>query len=302
MGSLAFVVAGMVLIGPGTAEADPSGWRWPLDGRPSVIRRFDPPRQPWLAGHRGVDLAAWPGRLVHAAGAGTVGFARDLAGRGVVVITHAHRLRTTYLPVLASVRPGERVRAGDPIGVVEGSPGHCTTSCLHWGLRRGDAYLDPLLLVGAGQVRLLPRWSPSAAPRLAGDPRLDTPPGALFGALFGLRPELLPDPPPGRRPELLPCALLGRRSGLLPRALPDPRPEPLPGALPGTPPAAVPGRAPWTLAGNRSHAMPGGHSADPVGYLPGPITGAALGIGTLMALGARRAASALRRRRWMARR
>lgn len=240
MGPVAFVVAGMLLIGPGTAEADSSGWRWPLDGRPSVIRRFDPPRQSWLAGHRGVDLAASPGRLVRAAGPGTVGFARGLAGRGVVAITHAHGLRTTYLPVQSSVRPGETVRAGDPIGVVEGSAGHCRTSCLHWGLLRGDAYLDPLLLVGPGQVRLLPRWGVPAAPR----------------------------PMDSAQPD----------SAQLDIAL-----------------------DPW-LAADRSQVVPGGHAVASVAYVPGPITGVALGVGTLLAFCARRAVFALRRRHRMARR
>jgi hypothetical protein len=35
---------------------------------------------------------------------------------------------------------------------------HCGAlgSCLHWGLRRGDTYLDPLLLVRPRRIRLLP--------------------------------------------------------------------------------------------------------------------------------------------------
>jgi murein DD-endopeptidase MepM/ murein hydrolase activator NlpD len=39
-----------------------------------------------------------------------------------------------------------------------GSGGHCADRCLHWGLRRADAYLDPLLLIAArpgGPLRLL---------------------------------------------------------------------------------------------------------------------------------------------------
>jgi murein DD-endopeptidase MepM/ murein hydrolase activator NlpD len=138
-------------------------WRWPLRPVPRVLRPFDPPAHPWEAGHRGVDLAARPGQAVYAAGPGRVGFARDLAGRGVVTVIHG-RLRTTYLPVRAVVRPGSPVRAGTRIGVVEGSVGHCgPVPCLHWGLRRGFAYLDPLALVGQGAVRLLPWWSSAAS-------------------------------------------------------------------------------------------------------------------------------------------
>jgi hypothetical protein len=29
-------------------------------------------------------------------------------------------------------------------------------ACLHWGLRSGALYLDPLILLGLGPVRLLP--------------------------------------------------------------------------------------------------------------------------------------------------
>lgn len=88
-----------------------------------------------------------------------VRLADRVAGRGVVVIVHPGGLRTTYLPVRASVRPGDTVVAGEAIGVVEDTVGHCAGLCLHWGLLRGSLYLDPLLLFGYGQVRLLPIWS-----------------------------------------------------------------------------------------------------------------------------------------------
>lgn len=133
-------------------------WRWPLTPSPTVLRAFDPPAEPWAAGHRGVDLAAAPGQAVHAAGAGRVSYAARLAGRGVVVISHG-ALRTTYLPVRASVRPGRSVRAGERIGAVERRPGHCgPVACLHWGALRGRSYIDPLSLVAARRIRLLPVW------------------------------------------------------------------------------------------------------------------------------------------------
>ncbi|MCO5971078.1 M23 family metallopeptidase [Actinoallomurus soli] len=145
-------------IPPRSGEA---GWQWPLRPPTPVLRRFDPPAHPWEPGHRGVDLAAPPGRPVFAAGAGRVTFARDLAGRGVLTISHG-TLRTTYLPVRPVVRTGQTVVAGTRIGVVEAVLGHCgRESCLHWGLLRGDSYLDPLSLLGLGPVRLLPWWHSS---------------------------------------------------------------------------------------------------------------------------------------------
>lgn len=134
-------------------------YRWPLAGTPRVIAAFDPPTEPWLPGQRGVVLAAGSGQLVYAAGAGTVHFAGLVAGVGVVSIDHADGLRTTYEPVLVSVRRGQLVPAGTPIGhVVPGLAG-CPAgvpACLHWGLLSGDTYLDPLALIGLGRVRLLP--------------------------------------------------------------------------------------------------------------------------------------------------
>jgi murein DD-endopeptidase MepM/ murein hydrolase activator NlpD len=148
--------AGMGPAGARPADAAPA-FGWPLDGVPRVVRRFDPPPQPWLAGHRGVDLAGPAGATVRAAGSGVVVFAGPVAGRGVVSVAHTGGLRTTYEPVQAAVRAGDRVRAGHPLGVLRAGHHGCpSAACLHWGLRRGDEYLDPLALLGLGRVRLLP--------------------------------------------------------------------------------------------------------------------------------------------------
>jgi Peptidase family M23 len=143
------------------AVADPTRagpWTWPVGSTastPSVIRPFAPPDRPWLAGHRGVDLEADVGTTVRSGGAGVVSFAGRLAGRGVVAVVHGD-LRTTYEPVTAAVSVGQQVAAGDEIGHLE-SRGHCIrAACLHWGLLRGDTYLDPLSLLSGGPVRLLP--------------------------------------------------------------------------------------------------------------------------------------------------
>lgn len=145
---------------------DPSGP--PLPGAPgAVTRRFRPPPTFYGRGHRGADLAAPPGTAVLAAGPGTVTFAGSVAGRGVVSVLHAGGLRTTYEPVVGSVVVGAVVARGTPLGTL--APGHAgcdAAACLHWGLRRAppgaapgdrEGYLDPLLLVGLGRMRLLPR-------------------------------------------------------------------------------------------------------------------------------------------------
>lgn len=141
----------------GAVPVRPAPYRWPLTPAPRVVRRFDPPPERWLPGHRGVDLAARPAAVVRAAGAGTVLFARTIAGRGVVSVAHRGGLRTTYEPVTASVEAGDQVAAGDPLGTIEiGHAGCVEVACLHWGLRRAADYLDPLALLGLGRVRLLP--------------------------------------------------------------------------------------------------------------------------------------------------
>ena len=130
----------------------------PLDPPAMVVRRFEPPPQPYAAGHRGVDLATATGAPVRAAGAGRVAYAGTLAGRGLVVIAHADGVRTEYEPVRPAVRVGAVVRGGAVIGFVFGRHGRCAAGrCLHWGARVGGTYIDPLsLLRPLGPVRLLP--------------------------------------------------------------------------------------------------------------------------------------------------
>jgi murein DD-endopeptidase MepM/ murein hydrolase activator NlpD len=138
-------------------EPDPVG-QWPLRPPPAVVRGFDPPAVVWGSGHRGVDLLGGFGQAVHAALAGRVSFAGRLAGRGVVVVDHGET-RTTYEPVSASVEVGARVEAGAVLGLLALAGSHCLPrACLHWGWRRGETYLDPMGLVGARPVRLLPLW------------------------------------------------------------------------------------------------------------------------------------------------
>lgn len=149
---------------PDAAPTPTAGATWPLAPRPLVRAPFDPPLSPWGAGHRGVDLAGRVGQPVLAALPGRVTFAARLAGRGVVVVDHG-ATRTTYEPVVADVAVGARVRAGEHLGRLELVGSHCLPlACLHWGLRRGERYLDPLDLVGAGPVRLFPLQPGPAVP------------------------------------------------------------------------------------------------------------------------------------------
>ncbi len=131
---------------------------WPLSPVPVVTKYFDAPETPYGPGHRGVDLAAVPGQEVLAADAGVVVFAGLVAGRPVLSVDHDGGLRTTYEPVEPKVAVGEQVYRGQVLGtVLAGHPGCAITACLHWGVRRGDEYVDPLALTGeVGEFRLKP--------------------------------------------------------------------------------------------------------------------------------------------------
>jgi murein DD-endopeptidase MepM/ murein hydrolase activator NlpD len=66
-------------------------------------------------------------------------------------------VRTTYEPVIPSVRRGEVVARGSVIGTLAtGHDGCPVPACLHWGLVRGRTYLDPMRLVGRGGPHLVP--------------------------------------------------------------------------------------------------------------------------------------------------
>jgi murein DD-endopeptidase MepM/ murein hydrolase activator NlpD len=142
---------------PPAAATPAARWVAPVDGPLRVTRPFAPPPQRWAAGHRGADQAGTPDGVVRAAGDGVVVFAGLVAGRPVVGVAHADGLRTTYEPVRPVVAAGQRVGRGTPIGVLlAGHPGCPAAACLHWGLLRGLVYLDPVSLLAARRVRLLP--------------------------------------------------------------------------------------------------------------------------------------------------
>ncbi len=127
----------------------PPAWQWPLSGKPKVVHAFDPPAKPWLSGHRGVDLAAAQGAAIEAPTTGVVSFSGVVADRAVLAITVAGGLRISFEPVASTLQAGDQVLAGQVIGLVEG-PTHCdgsAASCLHWGVRRGEEYVDPLQFV-----------------------------------------------------------------------------------------------------------------------------------------------------------
>lgn len=148
-------VAGAATAPDAGSGAASTGWVPPLDRDVAdlgVLAPFDPPEHDWLPGHRGVDLAAAPAETVLSPAPGVVSFTGPVAGRDVVVVLHDDGLRTSLEPVTASVGRGERVAPGSVLGTVQRAESargsHCAATCVHWGVRRGERYLDPLALLG----------------------------------------------------------------------------------------------------------------------------------------------------------
>lgn len=167
--------AGAAFGEPGGGRAEPAGPQqqrpamvrlaWPLTGVPQLVRPFEPPSHEYGPGHRGADLAGDHEQPVLSAGDGIVIHAGRLTDRELVSVEHPSGLRTTYEPISPTVTAGQQVTTGQPLGTLQaGHPG-CRAApprtCLHWGARQEDRYLDPTGLVG-GRLRLLP-WD--GAPR-----------------------------------------------------------------------------------------------------------------------------------------
>lgn len=170
-----------------TAGAEPGGaaaigeWSAPVDG--PVVGLFDPPPVTWGAGHLGVDYSVPRGTSVRSAGAGTVAFAGQVGGALHVVVLHAGGLRTSYSFLASvSVRRGRQVARGEVLGTTGGRGGGHAGDVLHFGLRIGERYVDPLLLFRTVDLVAAVRLVPTE-----GDVVRIAPPGAEGeGVLAGL--------------------------------------------------------------------------------------------------------------------
>jgi murein DD-endopeptidase MepM/ murein hydrolase activator NlpD len=163
------------------------GWRSPVP-LARISSRFDPNRMhPVLhvvMPHNGVDFAAPPGTPVYAAASGVVRSAGDGGPCGnMVQIDHPNGLTSAYchLSRFGPISPGEHVETRQLIGYV-GQTGRATGPHLHFAVKRGEAFLDPLTMKLDG-VRAVP-------------PRLRTEFDAERKALDALiDPIVLPDVP-----------------------------------------------------------------------------------------------------------
>lgn len=126
------------------AEQDRSAvsYRPPVDAAP-LADTFRPPASDYGAGNRGIDYATSPSQAVHAAADGEVVFAGRIGADRHVVVLHGDGIRTSYSFLGATaVRRGQKVRQGEAVGAADAS------KPFHFGARAGEAYVDPLVLLG----------------------------------------------------------------------------------------------------------------------------------------------------------
>ena len=147
----------MALIGASSEHAVGLGMQYPVANPVQVLRPFDAPERDWSAGHRGVDLLLSSGGPVRAPAGGSVTVVGHIVNRGVLVIEHENGMRSSFEPVESDLPVGQQVEAGAVIAHLDdpdGTRSHCAAPCLHWGVRIGDTYVDPLRLV-AGEPSVL---------------------------------------------------------------------------------------------------------------------------------------------------
>lgn len=118
------------------------------------------------ARHNGVDLAAPQGTQVHATGDGTVSRAMFASGYGnMIQLDHGADVQTRYGHLSRIlVRPGQRVRTGDVIGLV-GSTGRSTGSHLHYEVRVANLAVNPLPFMARGDEQLALQQTVGPGPR-----------------------------------------------------------------------------------------------------------------------------------------
>jgi hypothetical protein len=150
---------------PAYAAAPPGRGHWvrPVEG--PVARSFAPPAHRYGPGHLGADFAVPPGTKVRAAGPGEVTIAGAVAGARHVVVAHAGGLRTSYsFLATVTVHRGQRVASGEVLGTTGGSGPNHVPSVVHFGLRTGDEYIDPMLLFGAVDLTQVVHLAPTDEP------------------------------------------------------------------------------------------------------------------------------------------
>ncbi|WP_228479687.1 murein hydrolase activator EnvC family protein [Microbacterium abyssi] len=127
--------------------AERDDWPWPVAGPHDVVEPFRAPAHDYGPGHRGIDIAADAGTVVHAPADGVVAFRGVVVDRPLLTIDHGDGVVTTFEPLESDLSVGAVVHAGDVIGTVA-TGGHATVGTLHVGVRVNGVYVNPMLMFG----------------------------------------------------------------------------------------------------------------------------------------------------------
>lgn len=129
--------------------------KWPIPGRTFVNsdfgRRKDPITLKWGAMHNGVDIPAPAGTPIYAAADGQVMYAGWMNGYGnTIMIDHGKNKNGYHVITLyahcssLNVAKDSFVQGGKTIVARVGSTGRSTGNHLHWGLKIGGGWVDPM--------------------------------------------------------------------------------------------------------------------------------------------------------------
>lgn len=109
--------------------------------------------------HSGIDIKTRANDTIYAAFRGTVRMAKPYSGYGnVIVVRHVNGLETIYSHNSKNlVKPGDDVRAGDPIALT-GRTGRATTEHLHFEVRINGEHINPNIIFDMKERKLKKRY------------------------------------------------------------------------------------------------------------------------------------------------
>lgn len=154
--SLTLTLGLLLLPQPGQAigASRLSTWQPPLGPPLRISAPYDLANGPFQAGHRGIDFPAATSAQVTSPTDGVVSFVGTVVDRPVLSINVDDHTVVSFEPITSSLRVGDEVARGDPLGTVA-TGGHCRSECLHLGARVNGAYVNPMRFL-VGRAVLVP--------------------------------------------------------------------------------------------------------------------------------------------------
>lgn len=142
-----------------SAEASEHCAQWmilPIESG-SIIREFDGPAQPWMAGHRGIDISVSKSHEIIAPTDAVISFSGLVGGKSVVSL-EVDGYTLTFEPARTQLQVGAQVQRRQKFAAVSGDSDHCADTCVHWGVKRTSTrdYVDPQRFLTPQHIRLVP--------------------------------------------------------------------------------------------------------------------------------------------------